>query len=246
MTQTDMVQRYRHLRSIAGEIQAAALELVPHAALIEFGRRLGAVSKGDLCLEDDRDIKLVYDLAIHTARLGRSRAIDRYARNAAFPPGSDEARVLAALQEAKFTIFRFDAPHVEAGAIAHDLIPDQRFHLMDISISLSAQPKASFIGRLVEIEGFRMSCLSVVPILQELLELANSRLPPRGTGSEIDEFQDPRCAIAVYRSAIELGFMRRTLTFDVAKELPTAESVAAVMDISDRRPVDLPRLTLVY
>ena len=59
--------------------------------------------------------------------------------------------------------------------MAYDLLLKQSFHLMDVSIGLSAEPKSAFVGRLVEVDGFRMSCLSLVPLRPELLEQACER-----------------------------------------------------------------------
>jgi hypothetical protein len=243
MTQIDLVQRYRHLRGISGEIQSAALGLVRRNTMLEFGRRLGVARAGELYL-GDQDTKLLYDLAIHAAKPGRSRAIDRYARTAEFPSDSDEARVLAALQKAQFTLLQVQARHPVAGVTAYDLVLKQSFHFMDVAIGLSAEPGDAYVGRLTEVDGFHMSCIGLVPLLPELLEHALPRLPSWAEVPKLDAFQDPRCAVAVYRSAIELGYMRRTVSFDVARELPTAENVTALL--SDRPPVDLPRLTLVY
>jgi hypothetical protein len=242
MTQIDIVEHYRHLRDIAANLQDDALALVQHSTMLEFGRRLGVVRSGELWV-DPREAKLVYDIAIHTARPGRSRAIDRYARTAAFPLRSDEARILAALQDARFTTFQIEARHPVAGATAYDLLAKQSFHLMDVSIGLSAEAKSCFAGRLVEVDGFHMSCLTVVPMYRELMEQAKARLPSVLPGTLTEAFQDPRCAIALYRAAIELGYMRRTVSFDVVKQVPTAESVAAVQGISGRQLEDWPILT---
>jgi hypothetical protein len=241
MTQIDMVQRYRHLRGIAAEIQNAALDLVQHSTMLEFGRRVGAVRMAELCL-DDRENKLLCDLAIHTSRPGRSRAIDRYARTAVFPSGSDQALVLAALLNAQFTMFQIEGRHTMAGAMARDLMLKQNFHLMDIAIGLSAEPGVCFVGRLMEVDGFRMSCFSVLPLLPELVEQSLPRLPASVDGPEANAFQDPRCAVAIYRSAIELGLMQRSVSFDVVKEVPTEQSIAL---LNDRPPLDLPALILV-
>jgi hypothetical protein len=148
MTEIDLVQRYRNLRGIAGDVQNAALALVQHSPMLEFGRRLGVVRTGELHLDHEEN-RLACDLAIHTARPGRSRAIDRYARSAAFHPGSDEARVLAALQKAQFTMFQFKSRHAVAGAIAYDLLMKHNFHFMGVSIGLSAEPGDTYAGRLV-------------------------------------------------------------------------------------------------
>lgn len=98
---------------------------------------------------------------------------------------------------------------------------------MDLGIAMTADPGDIFVGRLMAIEGSVMSCITCVPIREELVNAVIPRLPPRGGGREIDEFQHQRCAIAVYRAAIELGWMRRCMSIDVSKELPTEHSAAA-------------------
>jgi hypothetical protein len=242
MTRNDLIEHYRHVRGVAGDIQNSALDLVSAGTMIEFGRRLGAVRMGKVCL-NHQEIKLLYDLAIHTGRPGRSRAIDRYARATALPPGCDEARALLALQQAEFTMFRIEGRHELAGAKAYDLLRKQSFHFMDIAIGLSSEPGDAFVGRLLEIDGFRMSCITLVPLLKELLEQSRPRLPAKLPGSELEVFQDPRCAIAIYRTALDLGYMRRTVSFDPVKAIPTERDVAMVRAINDRLSADLPALT---
>src|ERR1700730_3290732 len=138
MAQVDLVQRYRHLRVVSSEVQTAALGQVPWTAVIEFGRRVGAVRKGELALEWEDELKLVRDLAMHTAKNQRSRAIDRYARVAPYPADSDQAHMLKALQDARFTIFQIKERHPVAGVMISDLFREQRFHLMDMGIAMSA------------------------------------------------------------------------------------------------------------
>jgi hypothetical protein len=242
MTNSDMVQRYRHLRNIANHIQDDVIDLVQYSTILEFGRRLGIVRSGELSVEN-QESKLLCDLAVHTARPGRSRAIDRYARSAAFPAGSDDARVLAALQKARFTTFRIEARHPVAGAMAHDLLLKKSFHLMDISVGLTAPRNFSLIGRLLDIDGFRMSCLTLVPMNSDLLEQARPRLPASMARNALEAFQDPGCAIALYRAAVELGTMQRAVTFDVVKKVPTARSVAMIRAINDHLSEDWPALT---
>jgi hypothetical protein len=177
MAQADIVQHYRYLRGIAADIQNAALNLVPHATLLEFGRRLGVVRKGEFTLEDDEDEKLLDDLAIHMAWQGRSRALDRYALTVPFQPGSDGAHVLAALQNARFTALEVEAKHEVAGVIARDMLTEQSFHLMDVALGMSGKPKSAFVGRLVEIDGFQMSCITLVPATQVLFRAAMQHWP---------------------------------------------------------------------
>ena len=52
------------------------------------------------------ELTLAFDLAIHTARPDRTRAVDRYAGAAQLQPGSDEALVLEAMRRARFSVWR--------------------------------------------------------------------------------------------------------------------------------------------
>jgi hypothetical protein len=245
MEQADLVERYRHLRRVAGDIQNGALALVQYSHLTDFGRRVGIPSRRGVLNEDRGNQKLVFDLAIHTARPGRSRAIDRYARTVSFVPGSDEARLLQAVQRARFCFFRFESRHPVAGAVAYEIIEQRQFHFMDVSVGLSGETGDAYVGRLVEIDGCRMSCLTIVPVNQEVLDRAGDRFPADAGGSMADKFQDARYAIAFYRTAVEYGIMQQTVTFDPSKQLPTESDIRTIKSLSDRLSLGLSALTAV-
>src|SRR5262245_66602065 len=72
--------------------------------MLQQARRLGLAQGRTLILDDMEEMSYVFDLAIYTAPPRRSRAIDRYARSAQFPPGSDEALLVEAMGAARFWI----------------------------------------------------------------------------------------------------------------------------------------------
>jgi hypothetical protein len=90
MQREDVLRRYRQLRAIGTHHHSAALKLM--------GRTLVA--------NTEEEMTLVFDLAIYTAKEGRSRAIDRYAKVAQLPPDSDERSMLEAMRHAQFSIWR--------------------------------------------------------------------------------------------------------------------------------------------
>src|ERR1700674_3316861 len=97
----DVLARYRHLREISKRHHANALDFLSKDAIMHHARRLGLGDRRTLILDSLDELTLAFDLAIHTAPVGRSRAIDRYARSAQHAPGSDEARVLEAMCNAR-------------------------------------------------------------------------------------------------------------------------------------------------
>lgn len=74
---------------------------------------------------------LVLDLAIHTAKKRGARTIDRYAKAAQVPPGSDKALMLNAMRAARFSIWRIERRHEETGLVVTDLLRKAETRLID-------------------------------------------------------------------------------------------------------------------
>jgi hypothetical protein len=127
----ELLARYEHLREIGRRQISRALALVAPDALGAQVRRLH-LNVGHVVLLDRVNVmNFVFDLAVHTAEMGRLRAIERYARSAQLVPGSDEARVLDSLIKARLTIFRVLRPHEIAGSIAQDVFRTGEFWIID-------------------------------------------------------------------------------------------------------------------
>src|SRR5438132_20344 len=90
----EVLARYRQLREISKRHHHEMLKFISGAAMLHQARRLGLVRGKTLILDDMDEMNYVFDLALHTALPGRSRAIDRYARSARLAAPSDEALVL--------------------------------------------------------------------------------------------------------------------------------------------------------
>jgi hypothetical protein len=99
---------------------------VARSALREWARQLGLISGSTIVLDSDEEMTLIFALAIHTAKPGRSRAIDRYARAVSLAAGSDEADTLEAMRQAQFSIWRVEHRHTLAGIEVTDLLRDRR------------------------------------------------------------------------------------------------------------------------
>jgi hypothetical protein len=129
MTRDQILERYRHLREISTGHHSGALKFVPRQALLEHAKRLGLAIGGMLVAESEAEMTLVFDLALYTAKEGRSRALDRYARATPLPPGSDAARVLEAMRHARFSVWRINRRHETAGLIITDLLREAELWL---------------------------------------------------------------------------------------------------------------------
>lgn len=207
MQPQDILDRYRHLRAISTRHHSGALDHLARPAILGRAKDLGLADGSAIVAGSEEEMTLIFDLAIHTVRQGRSRAIDRYAKVVALPAGTDEARVLEAMRQAKFSIWRIERHHDAAGLIVLDVLRGGETWLVDEGLTVSAEPGMAFASRLFWPADFAVTCGIVVPIdveiLQEALFGANwLRYDALGKAAD-----DPRLATALYRGAIEAGMM---------------------------------------
>ncbi len=207
MTREEILERYRQLRAISTHHHSAALEYLSRPTILEHAKRLGLAAGGMLVADSDEEMTLVFDLALYTAKDGRSRALDRYARAARLSPGSDEERVLEAMREARFSVWRIDHPHESAGLVVTDVLREVETWIVDEHLEASAPEGLCFAGRICEPDRFAMTCGVIVPVDRELMEeVALDMLAWRRGDPELVA-QDPRFVTAIYRAAIDAGIM---------------------------------------
>jgi hypothetical protein len=203
-SRAEVLARYRHLREISGRHQQEAVNLVSEDAVLYQARRLG-LAVGRTIIFDPVEFKYVFDLAIHTAPPGRTSAIDRYARAAQFAPESDEARMLQAMRNSQFTLFRVERRHETAGLIATDLARRKEIWLVDEGMESTLSEGDIFATRIYTPDFFSMTAGAGVPVDVELLEDVLDEVLPlahKGIEAAVD---DRRFAEAVFRIAIESG-----------------------------------------
>src|SRR6201995_3815557 len=125
LSRTDILTRYRRLRQISKEQHEAVLDIITADVRLDWARRLELTVGKTVGLENDTELTLPEDLAIYLPRRGRSHPLERYARLARFAPGSDEAIVLAAMRQARFSLWRIERRHPTTGLILRDLLRDE-------------------------------------------------------------------------------------------------------------------------
>jgi hypothetical protein len=199
MTRAEAIERYRHLRAISKQHLGAALDFIAKPTLMEYARKLGAVRANTIILDDMADFAYIYDLALYTAKEGRSRAIDRYARSVHPARDSDEALMLCAAQAAYFATCLVEGPHETAGLNIFDVARQKTVRLMDEGFEASMPVGALFASRLQPIDGFVMTTGTAVPLDSLTLKDILSNLP-FGAKSAAAVVEDYRFQIAVFRA----------------------------------------------
>jgi hypothetical protein len=208
MLRGEILDRYRNLRAISTRHHSAALDYLARPAILEQAKHLGLAYGRALFADSEEEMTLIFDLAIHTAKPGRSRAIDRYAKVAVLAPGSDEVHMLEAMREARFSVWQIEDRHEAAGVIVSDLLRDTTTWLVDEGLTGSTEPGMEFADRLCWPADFAMTCGVIVPVDAELMEAA--LLDSAASLRHVDPERvadDPRFARAIYRAALDAGIM---------------------------------------
>jgi len=204
----EVLARYRHLREISRRHNAKVMDFLGKDAVLHHGRRLGLAHGKTFILDSMDEVTLAFDLAIHTAPVGRSRAIDRYARSVLLAQGSDEALMLEAMRNARFAIVVVEGRHQSAGLVVTDLFRKTELWLVDEGLEISLPVGAAFATRYYAPERFVMTAGVGMPVDLDLLTRAVASAPQLLGKSRADAIDDRRFAEAVYRAAIADGTMQ--------------------------------------
>ena len=217
-TRGEVLARYRRLREISKQHHAKAMKLVSRDVMLRNARRLGLAQGTLLVLDDMEDMNLVFDLSIHTAEPGRSRAIDRYARSAKLPRGSDEALVLDAMCRARFSLIEIERRHRSAGLIAKDRIRGTECWLVDEGLESSVPDGFLLATRLFTPDRFSMTAGVFVPVTFALLRDVIAAVPQLHRKTPQESIDDRRFAEAFYRMAVAEGLTAQVRYQDTPPE----------------------------
>ncbi len=217
MQHCDILDHYRRLRAISTQHHSAALGHLSRHAIMEQAKRLG-LAHGQVLLDaTEEEMTLAFDLAVHTARPGRTRTIDRYAKAARLPPNSEEAHTLQAIRNARFSIWRLECRHEAAGIMVTDLLHERETWLVDEGLTSSGKPGLAFASRLFWPATFAMTCGVAVPLNPALIEDVMLDGLAWLRHSDPDQLaDDSRFAAEVYRAAIGVGIMDQVAYREIA------------------------------
>lgn len=221
-TRDEVLARYRRLRAISKAHHNRAFAFLSPGAVMQHLRCLGLVERNRIILGCEGEATLASDLAVYTAAPGRSRALDRYARNAPPPAGSDEALVLDAMRGARFAVLGMQCRHPSAGLVFVDFFRDEEIWLVDEGLETCLKRGMAFATRYYTPGPFSMTAGVGMPVDADLLEDALEEVPQVKRKPKLQAIDDPRFAEAVYRAAIREGIMERIMYLD-----PPAEGYAA-------------------
>lgn len=148
---------YDRLRRINTEHQSeVGAQLLADGVITPIARRLGLMdTDGTVFVEDDDDdvvacLAPALDLALYTPSADGTNAVMRYAEERQTLLTSEERRVLEAMGDARYSVFRIERKHEVAGTWLSDTIHGGEIWLMDRGLETSGE-----VGMLLGLRVFK-------------------------------------------------------------------------------------------
>jgi hypothetical protein len=195
---------YQRSAAARQRFQELAVRATPQAKLAEQARKLGLPVGEETAQLDEGELAFAFDLAIYTAPPGRSRAIDRVARQHASLK-TKAVLVLNGLMRAWVSVFRVVGAHPEAGLVLEDTLLGGEVWLVDEALEELGQPGTVFGARIARIWGFAITC-GVVARLDEPMLAGFRAVIAEGGVDPVELTDDPRFARAMWQRALGFHF----------------------------------------
>lgn len=196
----DAWQRHAAARQ---RFQEMALQAMPPAKVMEFAKRLGMPVDQDMAQVGEAELAYAFDLAIYSAPPGRSRAIDRVARQHARLRG-EAVLVLNALSSAWFSVFQVVGTHPDGGLLLEDALLGGEVWVVDEGLSEVAEPGAVVATRLGRVIGYAITC-GVTAVLDEAALMGIRSAAQRGGVALSELAGEPRFIEGIWRRALGFG-----------------------------------------
>lgn len=203
-----MLGRYDLYRNIALRVHEAIRRRVKRRIILDAAERLGLLDDGAV-VADGVEGDILHDFLLLGYRQGRRTLAQRTLTKAWPREGTDERILLAAMADARYSVYAVERPEAGVGVHVRDVIAGERFFLVDRSFSRAAGEDVLLSGRVLRLPELRMTTGAVLPL-------------PRVMEGAVVELADQ------YRTVPGAGRLERDDELDFAEEL-TASCLAGGM-----------------
>lgn len=203
--QTAEAMRYDRYRKINTEHQTEIAKRLLVGSVAEHADALGLIeSLEDLAGMEPDDLAPAFDLALYGAGEDGMSEVRRYVRDLRGMVTATEDRVLAAMCEARYSIFRVVERHPAVGAWLSDLATGETVWVMDRGLDASAEPGIDLALRLFRPDDFWMTTgVCVVVEGDNVWQLLQREGLAVRKGALVAAGDRDRLATTIYRLAID-------------------------------------------
>jgi hypothetical protein len=165
---TDVRDTYLRLRQAQRSLNEQLFREIGKAGIQDCARALGLWGNGIMIFDEEDDIGLLADFAIHEHEEGRA-AIER--RMTSAEVSDDERVVLTAMLSSRFTLLGVTEIVPDVGARALDLLSEEPFLLADVNLSATGSRGIIMAAHLLPFETFVMTSGAPLPFDPEIARL---------------------------------------------------------------------------
>lgn len=204
-TQTAEAERYDRYRKINMEHQTEIAKRLLAGPVADHAAGLGLIeSLEDLAVMGPDELAPAFDLALYATGEDGMSEVRRCARDLRGMVSATEERVLAAMSEARFSIFRFVESHPTVGAWLLDLATGETVWVIDHGLDASGTPGIELALRLFRPDEFWMSTGVCVVVKEEnVWQLLQRQGLAICKGALAEAGDRDRLATTIYRLAID-------------------------------------------
>jgi SEC-C motif len=159
----EVVAEYLRLRSVARELNHRLVETLSRDDLDVGGKKLGILKGKTLVLDSEDEIAVLMDFCLYNVRRNGRNAIERFLLNSPPPPGSDEMRILQAMQNAWYSLFLLERTVAGTGVQVLDLLRQQSLFVVDVRMREMTHGGV-LISRMVPFVNFTMTGGAALPV----------------------------------------------------------------------------------
>lgn len=218
----ELLDRYKHLREVGRNLNVTLARQLPKPAVPECGKRLGIFKSGNLILNNDDEIGVLYDYCLYHHRRGGKNIIERTLEQSPPAPESAEMELLQAMLQAHFSVFRVDRIVPHRGAKLTDLVTGESFTLVDIGLSSTGMEGVILAGRILSLADLTMSSGALIPVPEVVFDRRIDPVirtfmknRPSASGKRLAPAREAAFAAQVLRIALHAGGEDNTFYSDI-------------------------------
>lgn len=129
------IERYRHLRRLAAQLNDRIVKTIPREAMHEVGQAIGIFHQGTLIFETEDETSVLMDCCLYDWLRDGKNLVEQYAENHHSLPGTEEHELLQAFLRAKYRIVVPQERVPGAGVHVVDLFSAEQLFIMDFGLS---------------------------------------------------------------------------------------------------------------
>jgi len=147
--------RYRHIRTALTQLHTKLLHLAGPEAIRASAVALGLLtaSQSVADIADDHTLAVVADHCLYADSNQRTAWIETYRDEVNVAEESDEAELLAAMDDTQFCVLRCGQRIPELGVVVHDVVRGREFVLIDSRLAEGAIPNLLIVAQVINPHG---------------------------------------------------------------------------------------------